>query len=71
MIIDLDKDGLQMLVKGSVPNYDKFEHPLVKKAGHSYSDQYGRTTWGYLNELTEVELFALYLICRDSWRKPQ
>ena len=69
MLVEFDRDGLEMLVKGSVPNYNEFENPLVKKAGHSYSDQYGRTTWSSLRELSEKELYELYLICRNSWDK--
>lgn len=53
MKIDLDRKGLEILVNGSVPNYNEFDNPLVKKAGHDYSDQYGRTSWRYLRELTD------------------
>ena len=70
MKLDLDRIGLETLVKGSQPYYDEFDNPLVKKAGHDYSDQYGRTTWRTLDKLTEDELYELYLICRNSnWKK--
>lgn len=67
MNIELDRKGLEILVHGSQPYYDEFENPLVKKAGHDYSDQYGRTTWSSLKYLTDDELYQLYLICRNSW----
>lgn len=67
MKIELDRKGLKALVKGSQPSYDEFNNPLVKKAGHSYSDQYGRTSWDNLNALTDKELYEVYLICRNSW----
>ncbi|MCG8786489.1 hypothetical protein G1K66_12910 [Tenacibaculum finnmarkense] len=67
MNINLDKKGLITLVNGSYPHYNEFDNLLVKKAGHSYSDQYGRTDWSKLNSLTEDELYRLYLICRNSW----
>ena len=67
MNIELDRKGLEILVNGSQPHYNEFENPLVKKAGHDYSDQYGRTSWNSLNKLTDDELYKLYLICRNSW----
>jgi hypothetical protein len=49
-------------------NYSEFSNGLVKKAGHSYSDQYGRTSWGSLDKLSDEEVFDLYIICKISWR---
>ena len=64
MIVDLDTIDLQSLVKGAQVRYEDFDHLLVKKAGHSYSDQYGRTSWRNLSKLSDLELYALYLICK-------
>ncbi len=69
MRIELDRKGLETLVKGSQPYYNEFSNSLVKKAGHYYNDQYGRTSWDSLNNLTDDELYQLYLICRNSWLK--
>ncbi len=67
MKIKLDRKGLEILVNGSQPYYSEFDNPLVKKAGHDYSDQYGITSWKSLQNLTDDELYQLYLICRNSW----
>lgn len=67
MKIELDRKALETLVKGSQPYYNEFENPLVKKAGHSYSDQYGRTSWESIENLTDDELYELYEICKNSW----
>ena len=67
MKIELDRKGLEILVAGSEPDYNEFDNPLVKKAGHDYSDQYGRTSWRNLSELTDEELYKVYIICRNSW----
>lgn len=67
MIVELDRKGLITLASGSTPHYDEFNNPLVKKAGHYYCDQYGRTMWEKINDLTDEELYQLYLICRNSW----
>lgn len=64
MKIELDREGLKTLVKGSEPDYDEFLNPLVKKAGHSYF--YRRTYWNNLSDLTDEELYELYQICRNS-----
>jgi hypothetical protein len=69
MKIELDRKGLEVLVKGSEPNYNEFEHLLIKKAGHRYNDQYGNTSWDKLSSCTDEELYNIYKICRDSWIK--
>jgi hypothetical protein len=66
MNIQLDREGLKTLVKGSTPSYFAFDNPLVIKAGHDYRDQYGTTTWRKLDNLTDEELYQLYLVCRNS-----
>jgi hypothetical protein len=69
MKVKLNRLGLETLVNGSAPYYTEFNNPLVKKAGHHYSDQYGRTSWETLYKLTDKELYQLYIICKDSWAK--
>lgn len=64
---ELDRIDLESLVKGSYPNYSEFNNPLVKKAGHSYIDAYGKTSWSSLFNLTDEELYELYKICKNSW----
>ena len=66
MKIEIDRYGLEILVKGSNPHYNQFNNPLVKKAGHRFSDQYG-SSWKSLNNLTDDELYQLYIICKNSW----
>lgn len=64
MTIDLDRKDLEALIRGSQARYEDFDNPLVKKAGHFYSDQYGRTSWHSLSSLEDEELYRLYLICK-------
>ena len=66
MKIEIDRYGLEILVKGSNPHYNQFNNPLVKKAGHRFSDQYG-SSWESLDKLTDDELYQLYIICKNSW----
>lgn len=67
MKVELNRKGLESLVKGSQSNYSEFDNSLVKKAGHSYNDQYGKTSWSNLDDLKDEELYDLYLICLNSW----
>lgn len=38
MRVELDRKDLEALIKGYGVSYSGFSHPLVKLAGHSYSD---------------------------------
>lgn len=67
MIVELDRKGLANLVRGSELSYDEFDNPLVKKAGHRYSQHGGISSWDTLSALTDVELYELYLLCRKRW----
>ncbi len=66
MKIEISKEDLISLVKGRPPYYSEFENPLVKKAGHRYSEGHGGS-FDNLKSLTEEELYELYLICKNSW----
>ena len=68
MQVELDRKDLEALVKGYGVSYSGFNHPLVKVAGHSYSDQYGRTSWGGLSKLSDEQLYVLYCVCKNSWK---
>lgn len=69
MKIELERTELESLVIGKPPHYNVFDNPLVKKAGHRYSDQYSSTSWSSLGDLTDKELYELYIICKNSWDK--
>ena len=63
-----DREDLKALIKGKGVYYSQFNNALVKKAGHFYSDQYGRTSWNSINILSNEELAELYVICKNSWQ---
>ena len=66
MNLNLDKEDLISLVKGSCPYYSLFNHPVVKACGQ-YSDNRG-WSWreGELEKLDENQLFVLYELCKNS-----
>lgn len=67
MKVELDRHDLKALVKGSIPEFKDFNNPLIMKAGHLYSDQYGQTCWNNLGELTDDELWEVYIICKNKY----
>jgi hypothetical protein len=67
MKVELSREDLKALVRGNGPYYSAFNHPLVKKAGHRFAEQYSRTSWDSLDKLTDQELLDLYKICKESW----
>lgn len=38
MKIEIDRERVKSLIRGSQLNYNKFDNVLVKKVGHKYSD---------------------------------
>jgi hypothetical protein len=64
--IEVNRQILTDLVKGSCPAYEYFEHKLFLKAGFSYSDQYGNYRYSSLDKLTEDELSEIYELCKKS-----
>jgi hypothetical protein len=67
MTIQVDREDLETLVKGVVPYYTVYEHPLLKKAGYYCRYSMGVPEWVELENLTDEELYALYTICKNSW----
>jgi hypothetical protein len=68
MKIELEREDLLNMVKGTSPYYSVMEDTLVKKAGQWIGGMADRWSWGDLNSLTDEELFKLYKICKDSWK---
>ena len=68
MLIELSKKDIINLVCGCSPNYSVFDNELVKEYGE-YNGSYGTWSWKKyrLEELSENELFELYLICKNSY----
>lgn len=68
MTINLDRNGLNSLLRGQPPHFSLFNNELIKRCGR-YSDQFG-WSWdmGELAKLTDEEIYDLFLMCRQSWR---
>ena len=71
MTLDLDKNDLIALVTGTSPYYDIMENDVVKKAGDYCGGMNDHWRWkNYaLLEMSEEELFSLYQMCKNSWKK--
>jgi len=68
MTIHVDREDLEILVKGVYPYYEIYEHPLVKKAGYYFRYSMGVFEWVTLENLTDEELYELHTICKLSWK---
>lgn len=70
MTVELDKNTLVSLVKGSCPNYNIFDNPLVKKSGRYTGGFHDKWDWDrvVLENLTEEKLWELYSLCKSSWK---
>ena len=70
MKIELDKKGLIHLANGTYPHFDLFENELVKVCG-TFNGSAGTWSWNdsELNKLSEEQLYNLYNLCIDSWKK--
>ena len=68
MKVDLSREDLINLVKGSRPNYNVIGNEIIEKCGSFYGN-YGRWDWnyGFSEDLTEQQLWDMYVLCRDSW----
>ena len=67
MNVDLTREDIKSLVRGTSPYYNVFDNPLVMKAGHRFSNQNSSASWSGLDALTDLELMQLYKICKESW----
>jgi len=68
MLIELDKEDLVALVKGSSPNSSIMSHPIIKEHG-TFNGSQDRWDWDYkLSNLTEEQLLTIYSMCKQSWK---
>lgn len=63
----LDKDDLISLVKGAQPNYDIFDHQLIKDRGVYYDTNGWIWRTHVLEKLEPGELYDIYKLCKHSW----
>lgn len=70
MHLELDKDDLVSLVKGTSPYYTAMDHPLIQRYGHHSGGHLDSWTWvtNSLRGCTEEQLLEIYKICKSSWK---
>lgn len=69
--MDLDREDLKALVRGTSPNFSVMDNPKVKKHGSWVGGFHDRWDWNFssIEDASEDELIELYKICKDSWVK--
>ena len=67
MIVELTTKELLSLVRGTAPSYDVYKNSLVKKGGAHVGGFADEWRWGPgLEDLTDEQLWELYIICKES-----
>ena len=66
MTVELDKQDLIALVRGTEPSYEQMEHPLVRIHGRYVGGFVDRWEWNIssLEELSEKLLWQIYQYCK-------
>ncbi len=70
MLIDLDREDLIALVKGTQPNYSVMDDELISSCGAysgGFNDEW-RWNYSFCVGITEEELYNMYLTCKNSWK---
>lgn len=70
MIINLEKEDLINLVKGTSPNYEVMGDPTIKPYGNyigGFVDKWDWNKYSLIN-LEDETLFDMYLTCKNSWK---
>lgn len=70
MIVDLDREDLVALVKGTSPNYKVMDDPIIKRAGRYIGGFHDKWEWNLSasDDYNEEELWHMYITCRHSWK---
>jgi hypothetical protein len=73
MNVELSKEDLLSLVKGASPYYSIFDDKRIKPYGHFVGGhaEYWQWSDSALQELSNEQLFEIYQLCKDSWKKTQ
>lgn len=68
MLVELDKRGLEALIRGHTPSYEQMEHNPIKKCGNYIGGHADRWEWDYwaLQKLSEQELLNIYEILKKK-----
>ena len=68
MKLDLDRKDLINLVNSTMPNMSVMYNKQIDKCG-KFCDNRGWTWNEYkLKELTDIQLYHMYLNCKKSWK---
>lgn len=69
MKVELDKQDMISLVKGTSPNYKMMDNPVIKQAGRYIGGMSDRWEWkSEIQHLEEAILWEIYQLCKNSWK---
>lgn len=70
MVVDLDRKDIVSLLKGVEPSYEIMEN-IPKDLGSYTGGFVDRWNWSFWDDVdyTDEELYAIYKMCKDSWKR--
>lgn len=69
MLIELNRDDLESLLKGTCPYFSVVHHPLIERAGEMRGKFGPDWSWNNsLSEFSDSEIYEMYKICKESWK---
>ena len=71
MKVDLDREDLLCLLKGTAPHYSLFGEVTIQTCGYFVGGFKDEWHWNneMLNKLPDEGLYRLYILCKSSWEK--
>ena len=70
MKLDLDRNDLISLAKGTWPNYSVMNEKVIKENG-KMDGQGNSWRWDFLafQNMSDQDIYETYLMCKNSWSK--
>lgn len=69
MMVDVDRYGLEALVRGSFCPYSVMDDPTVKRCGYYVGGFHDKWEWNSLDKLSDDELIYVYNLCKAAAHK--
>lgn len=68
MLIEVDKQDLINLVKGTEPSHELMKHPLIAENGRYTGGFHDKWDWNYrpFRNNTEEEIYQLYIMLKNE-----
>jgi hypothetical protein len=66
--IKLDRGDLISMAKGICPNPLIMDDYPINKLGSYFDNQGWQWNWDAFNDLTDIDIYNIYIMCKNSWK---